>query len=101
MGRIHAIWFTSLWFQFLCYPRRDVPLTERGESQEAEYPWRTGSCQVFRLPFTKRAVAIGKWTGYQPRETVEGQPTLTFKPLDHWEDYIGEHLRQDQDRTAS
>ena len=84
---IHYIWFTNLWFQFLVYPRKNVPLTEIGETQEAEYPWRIGKCRVFRLPFTRRAIAVGKWTGYQPRETVDGQTVLKFRVLDHPEDY--------------
>ena len=96
MGRIRAIWLTKMWFQFLVYPRRDVPLTEVGETQEQGYPWRMGKCRVFRLPFSTRAVAIGRWTGLQPRETIDGQPTLTFRELDHWEDYVDERLQQDQ-----
>jgi hypothetical protein len=102
MGRIHRILWTSLWFQFLVYPRRNVPLTEVGETQEQGFPWRMGKCRVFRVPFTKRAVALGKWTGYQPRETIDGIPTLTFKELPHWEDYTRERVQQDegQDRVA-
>lgn len=100
MGRVHAIWLTKFWFQFLVYPRRDVPLTEIGETQESEFPWRVGKCRVFRLPFSKRAVAIGKWTAFQPRETIDGEPTLRFNELKNWEDYV--HLQQDQgpDRLA-
>lgn len=76
------------WWQKLKYPRRNVPLTERGETQESGYPWRIGQCRVFRLPFSKHAIAIGKWTGFQPRETVEGQPTLKFRAIEHWEDVV-------------
>ena len=61
-----------------------------------------GKCRVFRLPFSTRAVALGKWTAYQPRETIDGVPTLTFRQLDHWEDYTGERVQQDegQDRIT-
>ena len=98
MGRVHAIWLLrSRWFQFLVYPRRDVPLTEVGETQESEFPWRMGKCRVFRLPFSTRAVALGKWTGFQPRETIDGQPTLTFRELDHWEDYARGPVQQNLD----
>lgn len=90
--KIHRIWFTQRWFQFLKYPRRKgTPLTEIGETQEQGYPWRKGSCRVFRLPLSKRAVAIGRWTEYQPRETVDGEPALKFRPLDNPEDYFHVH----------
>jgi hypothetical protein len=85
---IHPIWRTQRWWQKLTYPQRKVPLTEIGETQEQGYPWRMGTCRVFRLPFSRHAIAIGKWTGQQPRETVDGFPTLTLRPLDHPEDYF-------------
>ena len=100
MGRIHRIFWTQFWFQFLVYPRRNVPLTEIGETQESGYPWRIGKCRVFRFPLTKRAVAFGKWTAFAPRETVDGIPTLRFKQLDHWEDYVNGPVQQDIDRRA-
>lgn len=69
-------------------------MTEIGETQESEFPWRIGRCRVFRLPLTPHAVAVGKWTGYQPRETVDGIPTLKFRTLDHWEDYVEQTTEQ-------
>jgi hypothetical protein len=85
---IHPIWRTKYWWQKLTYPRRKVPLTEVGETQEQNFPWRLGKCRVFRLPLTRHAIAIGQWTGEQPHENVEGAPTLMFRPLDHPEDYF-------------
>ena len=92
---IHPIWRTQRWWQKLKYPRRDVPLTEIGETQEQGYPWREGTCRVFRLPFSRHAIAIGKWTGQQPHETVDGTASLTFRPLDHPEDYF--HVSEQPD----
>lgn len=95
--KTYPIWPFNLWFQFLSYPRRDVPLTERGSTQESQYPWRIGRCRIFRIPGTRRAISIGWWTGYQPRENVEGTPTLSLRPLDHPEDYF--HVQEDRPRN--
>lgn len=97
MSRVRRIWLTHFWFQFLVYPRRDVPLTEIGQTQEAGYPWRIGRCRVFRAPFTRRAVAVGQWTGYQEREIVDGSDTFRLRELPRWEDVV--HVR-DEDRLA-
>lgn len=70
------------------YHRLPAPLTERGESLESGFPWRKGTCRFFRLPFTRQAIAVGRWTGEQPRENVEGIPSLTFRQLEHPEDYF-------------
>lgn len=91
--RIRRIWLTDHWWQKITYPRRDVPLTERGETQESGFPWRTGECRVFRIPFTVHAISFGKWTGAQPHETVDGLSVLTFRVLDHPEDYF--HVQED------
>lgn len=87
MKKIHAIWLTRYWFQFLVYPHRSVPLTEIGETQEGGYPWRVGRCRVFRVPLTRRAVAIGQWTSYQERDMVEGHDTFIMRELPNWEAY--------------
>jgi hypothetical protein len=100
MRPIHHIWFTHFWFQFLVYPRRNVPLTEIGETQEAGYPWRVGRCRVFRLPLTRRAVAVGKWTSYIRREQVEGFTTITMRELPNWEDYTSRVQPDDESRLA-
>lgn len=93
--KIHGIPRTLYWWQKLTYPRRQVPLTERGETQEQEFPWRMGRCRVFRLPLSRHAIAFGKWTGEQPRENVDGVPTLTFRVLDHPEDYYRGNVQEE------
>jgi hypothetical protein len=95
MTVIHPIWRTSFWWQKLAYPRRKVPLTEVGETQEQGFPWRIGKCRVFRLPFSRHAIAFGRWTGEQPHENVEGTPSLSFRQLDHPEDYF--HAVQEEE----
>ena len=37
------------------------PLFEKGWSQETEHPFRKGTCAVVRMPFTKKALAVGLW----------------------------------------
>lgn len=43
------------------YHRKPLPIIEIGWTQETDHPYRKGSCLVFRLPFTKPAVYVGKW----------------------------------------
>jgi hypothetical protein len=86
------------WFQRFVYPRHPAPLTETGLSQEREFPWREGRIRVFRMPLTRSAIALGKWTGEQDHENVDGIPTLTFRQLDHPEDYF--HAVLDEDPPA-
>jgi len=52
----------------MTYPPGSFPLCERGDTQEIEYPFRTGSSLVFRFPFTRRAMAVGVWTGKRDEE---------------------------------
>lgn len=94
----HRILFTPLWWERFVYHRLPAPLTERGDGLESEFPWRKGTCRFFRLPFTRQAVAIGRWTGEQPRENVDGIPLLTFRQLDHPEDYF--HATVDKERPS-
>lgn len=47
------------------YPSRDFPIMERGDTQEIDWPFRTGKAIVARLPFTRRAVVLGVWVGQQ------------------------------------
>ena len=94
--RIHRLLWTQYYWQKLKYPRRDVPLTEVGQTQETEFPWRVGECRVYRLPFSKHAVAIGRWYGVQPTETEDGEQVLRLRPLHDWRAYV----REEED-TAS
>lgn len=74
----------SFWIQKLYYPNpRPLPLTEKGNTQETEFPWRSGECWVFRIPFTRHAFALGRWV--ESHEAPgEDEPTLYMRPLPTW-----------------
>jgi hypothetical protein len=74
-----------LWVQFITYPAgsRGLPLTERGNTQETEFPWRAGACRIFRIPFTRRAIALGRWVG-SLEDKDEEEPSLKMRPLPLW-----------------
>ena len=57
----------------MTYPSADFPLVDRGTSQEIDYPFRTASSWVVRLPATRKAVVIGKWgpPATDPDEALE------------------------------
>lgn len=82
------LWPSKRWFQFLVYPHRQVPLTERGRTQEAGFPWRVGKCRVFRIPLTRFAVAFGQWTGHQERELVDGVDTFRLREVPDWRSVV-------------
>ena len=86
------------WLERYIYRHLPAPLTERGGNQEQGYPWRIGQGRIFRVPFTRQAIAIGRWTGEQPHENVEGIPSLTFQPLEHPEDYF--HVQDEDSRPV-
>lgn len=94
---MHRIWLTPFWWELFSYRHRPAPLTERGVGLEPGFPWRKGECRLFRLPFSRQGIAFGRWTGEQPHENVDGVPSLTFRPLEHPEDYF--HAVE-QDRPA-
>lgn len=52
----------------MSYPNTKFPLSEKGHTQEIEHPYRTGQSVVVRVPFTRRALVIGKWTGEKYEE---------------------------------
>jgi hypothetical protein len=82
------------------YSRLPAPLTERAAGLEECYPWRTGNCRIFRLPYSRWAIAVGRWTGQQAHENVDGIPSLTFRPLDHPEDYFHAVLGEPKNRPG-
>lgn len=53
-----------LFFHRLRYPDNSpVPLiAERGRTQEMERPWRSGHSFVIRLPLTRSALVVGRWS---------------------------------------
>lgn len=50
----------------------DMPLIQRGETYEDEYPYRTGESVVLRLPLTNWAVIFGYWNLPDPDATAPG-----------------------------
>lgn len=56
----------------LTYPYKPKGLYEKAETQEIDEPFRHGSGVSIRIPFTKRAIVIGKWakTGYTESEAL-------------------------------
>jgi hypothetical protein len=52
----------NLYVTKLKYPhRKPLPFVEKGWTNEIEEPYRRGSCLVFRIPFTKPGLVLGKW----------------------------------------
>ena len=67
MPNVHHIG-PKIFVHQMTYPPGRFPLCERGNTQEIEHPFRTGSSLVFRAPLTRRAVAVGWWTGQREEE---------------------------------
>jgi len=38
-----------------------IPLVNKSTTTEVEPPFRTGGCRIFRVPFTNRALVVGRW----------------------------------------
>jgi hypothetical protein len=41
------------------YHRKALPIVELGRTQETDFPYRSGRCLVFRVPFTKPGFYLG------------------------------------------
>lgn len=54
--------FGPFYWHTLVYPVKPKELWERAETQEIAEPFRGGSGLSIRLPFTRLALVIGKWT---------------------------------------
>lgn len=52
------------------YPTRDFPLIDKGETQEIEDPYRYGNSLVFRVPLSRAAIVVGKWTAQEPEDSA-------------------------------
>lgn len=52
----------------MTYPSRKFPIMECGTTQEIEWPFRFGQGLVIRLPFTTKAVVVGRWIGDREEE---------------------------------
>ena len=62
MPHVHHIG-PKIYVHQMTYPPGGFPLCERGETQEIEHPFRTGQSVVLRMPFSRRALAVGVWRG--------------------------------------
>lgn len=51
----------NMYWHILEYPVKPKVLWERAETQEIDEPFRFGSGWAIRMPFTRKAVVIGKW----------------------------------------
>jgi hypothetical protein len=83
--------FGKLYVDTLKYPHRKfLPIFEKGWTNEIEEPYRRGSCLVFRFPFTKPGLVIGRWK-YTQDETealinaIIGRPIEDVTLDDMWE----------------
>ena len=45
----------------MTYPVKPPVVFERAETQEIEKPYRFGKGWCLRLPFTRKALVVGKW----------------------------------------
>jgi len=67
MPKVHDIG-TKRFIQFIDFPVKwGWKIAVKGWTQEIEYPFRTATPIILRLPNYK-AVAFGKWAGQQPDE---------------------------------
>lgn len=69
-----------------CAP--DVPVFHTAETQEIEAPFRSGKGVVFRMPLTRRAVVVGRWTG-QKSEFDALSSAIRMSPVDP-ADFVGD-----------
>jgi len=60
--KVHKIG-SQFFAHHMTYPTRAFPFMEIGTTQEIEWPYREGASYVFRIPLTRHAWVIGKWTG--------------------------------------
>jgi hypothetical protein len=52
----------SFYWHPLQYPVKPPVLWERAETQEIDMPFRGGVGISFRIPFTRLALVVGRWT---------------------------------------
>jgi len=54
----------------MTYPVKPPVVFERAETQEIEEPYRFGKGWCLRLPFTRKAIVIGKWVKQYEESTA-------------------------------
>ena len=62
MPEVHHIG-SKFYAHRMAFPSTKYPLAEVGDTQEIEWPFRTGRALVLRIPLSCQAVAVGRWTG--------------------------------------
>ena len=60
MAKTHDV--GPFYWQVFKYPVKLKGIFDRAETQEIEEPYRGGVGWAIRMPFTKRALVVGKWT---------------------------------------
>lgn len=55
--------FGNTYWHTLTYPVKPKGLWEKAYTQEIDEPFRAGEAVAIRLPFTCKAVVIGRWVG--------------------------------------
>ena len=64
------------------YPTNKFPIIDKGHTQEIDWPFRMGKAAVLRLPFTRRALVIGVWTGRQDEHAALSS-AIGARSIDH------------------
>lgn len=83
MPAVHQIG-KNRFIQTMQYPSRKFPIVDRGFTQEIEWPFRKGSSWVIRVPLSRLALVLGKWTG-----SLDEQEALESALSARW---VGEHV---------
>jgi hypothetical protein len=60
MARTHDFGKKHFW-HVMVYPLKPKVIFETSTTQEIEHPFRFGKGWVFRIPFTRVSLVIGKW----------------------------------------
>ena len=56
---------------FMSYPSRRFPILDaEGRTQEIEPPYRYGRSLVIRVPLTRQAMVVGKWTSNDDEDSA-------------------------------
>lgn len=83
MSNHQVLWSKTLfWEPFTYETGRKVPLTEPGEAHESVPPYRWGDCRFLRLPFSRRAVAFGRWKEVRVPFEDEDGPILHIRSME-------------------
>lgn len=67
MPSVHHIG-TNFYAHRMTFPGTGYPLLEMGDTQEIEWPYRTGRGLVVRAPMSRQAVVVGRWLGHMDEE---------------------------------